>query len=495
MELIADTRSIESYRIFLKAKRLPTYRIKGHKIWFPDEYASRLGLDARGHAIDVGVVAHPDSFDYQAGITRLAVEKERFAVFMDCGYGKTLVMLDYARNALMRLPENKCGLIVSPLMVVEQTANECRKFFGDELPIEIVPSGDLESWLASGTGRLGITNYEAFKGDEPMKHGRLGMLALDESSMLKSHYGHYGTQIIELGRGLRWKLALTGTPAPNDRIEYANHAVFLDHFPTVNSFLARYFVNRGQTQERWELKPHALEPFYRSLSHWCIFLSNPATYGWKDNTSTIPPMHVHIEHVELTDEQTNAVRKLTGKLVVTNSGGITQRGKIAQIAKGRFNGDDVATLKPSYIRDRVATHAGESTIIWCKFNPEQEQMASLFPGCANIDGSTPIETRRKLIADFQDGRIKVLISKPKILGLGLNLQIATRHWFSTLQDSYEEYYQAIKRSNRVGSTKDLHVHIPVTEIELPMVENVLRKANDVQKDTEYQERIFRNVAG
>jgi len=494
MYMTIDTRSIESYRMFLKVKRLPTYRIKGHELWFPDEYASRIGLHELDESWSNEIVTHESSFDYQAGITRLAVEKEKFAVFMDCGYGKTLVMLDYARNALMRLPQDKCGLIVSPLMVVEQTANECRKFFGDELPIEVVPSGDLEQWLDSGSGRLGITNYEAFKGDEPMNRGRLGMLALDESSMLKSHYGHYGTKIIELGRGLRWKLALTGTPAPNDRIEYANHAVFLDHFPTVNSFLARYFVNRGQTQERWELKPHALEPFYRSLSHWCIFLSNPSTYGWKDNTTSIPPMHVHIEHVELTDEQNAAVRELTGMLVVTNSGGIAQRGKIAQIAKGRHKGGDVETLKPEYIRQRIATHADESTIIWCKYNPEQEHMASLFPDCANIDGGTPLETRRKMIADFQSGRTKILISKPKILGLGLNLQIATRHWFSTLQDSYEEYYQAIKRSNRVGSTKDLHVHIPVTEIELPMVENVLRKAKDVQKDTDYQERLFRNVA-
>ena len=76
-----------------------------------------------------------------------------------------------------------------------------------------------------------------------------------------------------------------------------------------------------------------------------------------------------------------------------------------------------------------------------------------------------------------------LITKPKILGFGLNLQICTRQIFSGIKDSYEEFYQAVKRSNRVGSTKPLDVHIPVTELEVPFVENVLRKADRVEADT------------
>ena len=137
-------------------------------------------------------------------------------------------------------------------------------------PIQPIKASQLREWLATGNG-IGITNYEAI--DEGLDASRLGSLTLDESSMLKSHYGAWGTRLIEMGRGIEYKLAATGTPAPNDRIEYANHAVFMDAFPNVNSFLARFFVNRGQTNERWELKKHALENFYRSLSHWCIFLT------------------------------------------------------------------------------------------------------------------------------------------------------------------------------------------------------------------------------
>jgi hypothetical protein len=97
----------------------------------------------------------------------------------------------------------------------------------------------------------------------------------------------------------------------------------------------------------------------------------------------------------------------------------------------------------------------------------------------------------QIIADFQAGKVKTLISKPRILGFGLNLQRCTRMVFSGLHDSYEEYYQAVKRANRYGSTKPLHVHIPVTDLERPMVENVLRKAEMVRNDTLEQERIFK----
>jgi hypothetical protein len=303
--------------------------------------------------------------------------------------------------------------------------------------------------------------------------------------MLKSHYGKWGQVCLRLGSGVPWKLALTGTPAPNDRIEYANHAVFLDAFPNVNAFLARFFVNRGQTNERWELKPHALRPFYRALSHWCVFLTDPSTYGWKDNVSTIPPIHVHIHDVDLSAEQEKAIQGETGQLFVTNLGGITSRAKLSRMAKCD------RTTKPAFIRDMIASWPDESTLVWCKYNDEQDMLAETIPGAASIDGSTPPEERQRIVDDFKAGRVRVLISKPKILGFGLNLQICTRQVFSGLQDSYEEYYQAVKRSNRVGSTRPLNVHIPITDVERPMVENVLRKARRVDADTREQEAMFR----
>jgi len=490
MRITLNLDRVDDYCKFLRIKSLPKFRFCGRTAIFPDEYAAAVGVDTVPERITEYTPADY-LFDYQADISRSAITKRKYAAFIDCGLGKTAILCEFARHASQNIPAGRCILILSPLMVIEQTLAEVKRFYGDSLPVRQIRANELNDWLASGTESIGITNYESLT--DEIKPGRLSGLICDESSMLKSHYGKWGMKIIELGKGLPWKLALTGTPAPNDRIEYANHAVFLDHFPTVNSFLARFFVNRGETGERWELKPHALEPFYRALSHWSIFLTNPATYGWKDNTATVPPIHVHIHDVSLTLEQTELAFTKTGTLFANNIGGITSRSVLSQIAKGCYKGVRVDTEKPAYIKQLVESWPDESTIIWCKYNTEQDIIAATFPHAANISGDTPYESRVELINEFKSGKRKVLISKPKIMGFGLNLQIATRQVFSGLQDSYEEFYQAVKRSNRYGSTRPLNVHIPVTDIERPMIETVLTKAKRVQHDTEEQERIFHDA--
>jgi len=494
MQITLDHSHLDDYRMFLKIKQLPTYKFTGNTATFPDEYVERLGIC---HANTTPTDYEPISglFDYQEAIARTAITKRKYCVFADCGLGKTLIFLEFARHAAMSLPPGKCVLIVSPLMVIQQTIDEAHRFYGGNLPIEQIAASQLPEWLATDghadsrmPNRIGITNYESLRDNVPK--GCLGALILDESSMLKSHYGKWGTKAIELGRGLDWKMACSGTPAPNDRIEYANHAVFMDAFPTVNSFLARFFVNRGQTQERWSIKPHALEPFYRALSHWSIFLTNPATYGWKDNCGTLPPINVHVHDVEMTDEQINLTHKATGDLFACRMGGITNRATLASIGKGWHKGKNIASNKYEFMRSLISSWPDESTLIWCIYNKEQDLLERTFPEAGSIRGDTPHEQRQTLVDDFKAGRLRTLISKPKILGFGLNLERATRQVFSGLQDSYESYYQAVKRSNRYGATRPLNVHIPVTDIELPMVENVIRKAHLVQRDTEQQERIF-----
>ena len=493
MEVLLNLNDPNDYEKFLLLKRIPRVRFTGRSATFPDEYAHLLGnhklavTNGRTYKSIAGL------FDYQGGVATLAIRKKKFAAFMECGMGKTLVMLEFARHVRKMLPRKKRILIVSPLMVIPQTLGEVMRFYGKLLPIHQVEAKNLKDWLRGdhlASEWIGITNYEAVKDD--LEQGELGALILDESSMLKSHYGKWGSVLIRLGRGLEWKLALTGTPAPNDRIEYANHGVFLDAYPTVNSFLARYFINRGQTQNRWELKSHALEAFYRDLSDWSIFLTSPATYGWKDNCDNIPPVHVHIHDLDLTAGQREAVYDLTGKLFMDAPGGIVTRSKLARIGKGSYNGNAVATVKPAFIRELVDSWTPEeSTLIWCWHNDEQKTLEKVFPEAASIKGETPYADRKRLIQDFQTGKTKVLISKPKVLGYGLNLHVATRQVFSSLIDSYESYYQAVKRSNRYGSTRPLNVHLPVTEIERPMVENVIRKAARVHQDTLEQERVFK----
>lgn len=489
MKIALNTNNVEDYTRFLRVKALPKYRIAGGFAEFPDEYADVVGVADLANYTTVEYEPSSWLFDYQRAIAGIAIAKRKYAVFADCGLGKTGIMLEFAHHATTNT-SGKITLIVSPLMVVEQTINESVRFYPHEPAPKRIHARDLAEFMRTGSG-LAITNYDAIT--DEIEQGNLGALILDESSMLKSHYGAWGQRLIELGRGLEWKLCLTGTPAPNDRIEYANHAVFLDHYPTVNSFLARFFVNRGQTDNRWELKPHALAPFYRALSHWCIFLTNPATYGWKDNAGGIPPIHVHQHRVQLTQEQIDIVHDKTGTLFADKAGGITSRSRLAQIAKGHDGDREIPTNKVSFIQNLVAEWPTESTIIWCHYNREQESMERAFPDAVSISGDTPQDKREEYVRAFKAGEVRVLISKPRILGFGLNLQVCTRMVFSGLQDSYEEFYQAIKRANRVGSRRPLNVHIPFTDIEAPMIETVLAKSARVQHDTEEQERIFHDI--
>ncbi len=487
-ETCLNLKSADDYRLFIQAKALPRFSMQGRIIRFPVEYLEKFGQSTKPNQ---NLTYEPVGglFDYQRDIAAKAIAKKHFAVFADCGLGKTLIMLEFARHAQKAVGVRKRVLIVSPLMVIDQTIAEAKRFYGGKITMEKIRSSQLSGWLKSTGDSIGIVNYDALTDETPQ--GFLGALILDESSMLKSHYGKWGTTCLRLGDGLEYKLALTGTLAPNDRIEYASHAVFCGAFPTVNAFLAKFFINRGQTSERWELKPHATAAFFQSMADWSIFISNPAVYGWRDNSKPLPPIQVHIHDVDLTAEQRELGIFNQGNLFAGAAGSFIARGKASQIAKGKHNGQKIETLKPGFIKSLVNSWPDESTIIWCKYNDEQDQLASLFPDCANIDGSTPIEKRLELIEDFKSGKRKILISKPKILGFGLNLQIATRQVFSGLQDSYEEYYQAVKRSNRYGSTKPLNVHIPVTELEIPMVQNVIDKAHRVNEDARIQEELFR----
>lgn len=485
MDLVLSLDNPEDYTRFLAIRRLPRYRFTGRQAWFPDEYASMLGIKTEKPKTRK-YQSPAFFFDYQAAGTRLAVTKRKFAFFWDCGLGKTLCFLDFA--AFAARDTKQPVLIVSPLMVIPQTIQEHNRWFALGKPIEQIPARNLSHWIAGGKG-IGITNFEALQ--EGIDGSRLGGLIVDESSTMKSFGGKWANALIEMGRGVPYKLCCTGTPAPNDRIEYANHAVFLDQARTVNEFLARYFVNRGQTDNRWELKPHALRPFYRDLSHWALFISNPAVYGWADKP--LPPIHIYIQDVSLSPEQRQAIHDATGHLVVAEVGGIGKRSMLARLGKGFFEGEKIPSNKPAEIKALVDSWPDESTIIWCMFNDEQDGLAKLFPDAANISGDTPYEKRIELIDDFKSGKRRVLISKPKILGFGLNLQVATRQVFSSCHDSYESFYQAVKRSNRYGSTRPLNVHIPVTEIELPMMQNVLRKAKRIDQDTREQEALFREI--
>lgn len=491
MNVELDLNKIEDYHTFLKIKAIPIHRFTGREAWFPDEYSHLVGKSFQPP--ELVYQPKPWLFDYQRDISRMAIKKQKFAAFMRCGRGKTNVAFEFARHILGEIRRNQAILMVSPSMVVNQTIQEANRFYGGELPIERVRANQLQQWINSGTGQFGITNYESLT-EDIVNSGRIVALIADESSIMKSSYGAWGQRLIELGRGLPWKLCLTGTPAPNDRIEYANHAVFLDQFPTVNAFLAKFFVNRGQTQERWEMKPHAVKPFYRSLAHWSIFLSDPSVYGWKDNCEPLPPINTHIIDVPMTDEQEQAIRDAGGGMFgEMPKGGIGSRGVWSRIGKGIAKGGKrIASNKPQIVCDLTKGDGG--SLVWTKYNEEQDMLARMMPDAESMSGDTPEDERIKMLARFKSGESQTMITKDAILGFGQNLQVARRQVFSTIEDSWEKYHQCVMRSNRTGSKFPLDVYIPVTEVERPMLETVLTKAHRIEEDVKEQEALFREVS-
>ncbi len=160
MQITLDPKSISSYRQFLDIKKLPAYRVRGRVASFPDEYANRLGVSAVSNSDTYK--PEPFLFDYQAGITAMAIAKRKFAVFADCGLGNSLMLLSYAKYVKEQIG-NKRVLIITPPMVVRQLASEAKRFWGEELPVEIVKASGLQEWLCGNTSAIGITNYEAFK--------------------------------------------------------------------------------------------------------------------------------------------------------------------------------------------------------------------------------------------------------------------------------------------------------------------------------------------
>lgn len=326
-ELIINDFSLESYMQFLEAKKQPMHRVEGRKITIEEVH----GFDAER---ELSLSGH--LFDYQKFIVTLSLARKRFAVFADVGLGKTAIFLEWVRHIQDRIAPKKV-LIISQLHLIRQTIDEQVKFYGKSEIIDInaIHKGSIEEFL-KWHGRIGIVNLDKFKTPQNINY-QVGAVVLDESSCLKNGTGKIRTSIIESCKGIQYKLACSATPAPNDRQEYANHALFLDYIDNFKQFFTKYFYNTGSGND-FELKPHAKMDFYKFLSTWSIFLKNPSKYGFNDNLHDLQPAEVIWDRIELTQAQHEAAltHASHGQMSMfgNNAGGITNRNKISQISKG-----------------------------------------------------------------------------------------------------------------------------------------------------------------
>lgn len=435
-------------------------------------------------------------FDYQAWIVARALDRQRFALFADTGLGKTAMQLDWAANVAAHTGGRV--LIIAPLSVCRQTIAEAHRFYGDDLDVaDLTDRAALEAWLEEGAG-LGITNYQKFdgagKGDRwGGERWPVDGVVLDESSMLKA-FGVRKFAVMRAFSGVRYKLACSATPAPNQRTEFAQHAVFLDQVRSTTEYLTAYFMNRDGD---WQFKPHARDAWAANLASWAVFVRDPKRWGFADHLADLPEMTEEFPLVPLTDEQMMAAREYeTGdqaSLFGVTPGGITSRTKLMQIAHGfELAEGEVAqrypTHKPTWIADLVAgRHGDEQVIVWVTFDEEGDALAEHIPGAVHLSGRTKPAERDRLIEAFRASAPdapRVLILKPAMFGFGVNLQSCAVQVFSSITDSFERYYQCIRRSYRFGQTRPVRVYVPLTELDRAIAMNVMDKQSTFQADAD-----------
>lgn len=408
--------------------------------------SKRRVVQDHGRTIDDGEL-HESLFPFQRDIARWALRKGRAAVWADTGLGKTRLQIEWARLTGERT------LILAPLAVAYQTVREA-----EVIGVEAAYVRDQHE--ADAGPSIVVTNYERL---HLFDAGSFKAVVLDESSILKSFSGTTKKALVAAFAETPFRLACTATPAPNDLEELCNHAEFLGVMSRVE-MLAAWFVH---DDEGWRLKGHAHDSMYAWMATWAMAARRPSDLGDFDDTPyNLPPLRIIAETVH--SNQTP-----DGQLFATGIGGVGGRAKVRK-----------ATMAARLERAAEVLDHDRPAIAWCGLNDEADQLARDVKDSENLYGTLPPERKVEIIEAFVAGEIRVLVTKPAIAGWGMNFQHAAQQVFVGLGDSYESYYQAIRRSWRFGQTQPVDVHIVVSDVEQQIVDNVRRKEVEAGSMTE-----------
>lgn len=379
---------------------------------------------------------HSILFPFQRDLTVWCIRKGRASLFADTGLGKTFMQLEWARNI------GTNALIVAPLSVSRQTQREAKK-----LDIDL-PYIRKNEEITTG---LQITNYEMVT---KINTDRFDAVVLDESSILKALDGKTRKRLTDQFSDTPYRLCCTATPAPNDITEMANHAEFLG-VDTRANMLATYFVH---DDIGWRLKGHAHEAFFRWLASWGMFINFPSDLGYEDDGYILPKLDIEVEFVKVDYRPDDA-------LFFTGMKGIQDRSRIRKVTMDQRIDSTINLINGST----------EQWIIWCGLNDESAKIAKLLPDAREVKGSDKTDYKTRTFEDFQDGKFRILVTKPKIGGFGMNFQNAHKMAFLGLSDSWESYYQCIRRSYRFGQSEPVTAVIVLSNIEDAIYQNIKRK--------------------
>lgn len=390
-------------------------------------------------------------FDFQRHIVKRALKAGKYAIFADCGLGKTLMQLEWARHVAGHT--QKPVLILCPLAVSGQTINEGVKF---GIHVERLRSD------VFGPG-VYITNYDQL---DTVDASQFAGVVLDESSILKNYEGATKNAVIDAFSHTPFKLACTATPSPNDFMELGNHAEFLNVMSR-NEMLAMYFVHDGGETSKWRLKGHSEDLFWQWVAGWSVMLTKPSDIGFSATGYDLPALN-------FIERQIVTPKKANGHLF-----------NDVAVSATEFNGELRLTKveRLSEVVD-IVNQSTENFIIWVKQNEEADYLLERIPDALEVRGNDTPERKEKLLLGFANNEFRVLITKTKIAQYGLNYQNCRNQVFASLDFSFESLYQAIRRSYRFGQKNDVNIYIITTDT----MQNVIHAIETKQRQFEQMQR-------
>lgn len=372
---------------------------------------------------------------HQVAAIEFALQRGKSAAFLDTGLGKSFIELEFARQVSEET--GKPCLILTPLAVAGQMVRESQKFGIDARQVKD------QSEVGSG---VMVANYERLQKLDP---DAFGGIVLDESSILKSFAGQTRNRLMAAFGDTPYKLAATATPSPNDHMELGNHAEFLGVMRQ-QEMLSKWFINDTSTaSQEWRLKGHAVEDFWQWVASWSRCATLPSDLGGDDAGYVLPEIDRRIHTVEA-DRQDDTQGMLF---------------RIPEMSATSFHKEKRLTMQARCeLAAELASH-DQPVTVWCESNEESKLLASMIDGAAEVRGDmTPEEKERRLLG-FADGEYRAIVTKPKLAGFGVNWQHCAHAVFASISFSYEQHYQAVRRSHRFGQKQQVRNDIVIADTE------------------------------
>lgn len=411
-----------------------------------DEFIEQKSRKAMAYGFEPYEITAP-LFDWQKHVASWAVRKGRAALFEECGLGKTLQQLEWASQIVRHT--GKPVIVLTPLSVANQTQREAAKF-GYTAKV-IAEESEID-----GPG-IYITNYDKL---DHFDNVDFGGVVLDESSILKNFKGSTRIALTKRFEATQFRLCCTATPSPNDYTEFGQHADFLG-ICSPSQMLATYFINDTFNTGDWRLKKHAENVFWEWVSSWAACISKPSDIGFDDDGYNLPALNLNTIIVDV-DEVSG--RKEGDLIRFADLSATTMHQELRMTAQDRVNA--VADL---------ANNSDESWLVWCNTNTESEMLTKAIPDAVEVRGSHTPKYKEKAISDFLDGTKRVIISKAGIFGYGLNFQHCRNVAFVGLSYSFEDFYQALRRSYRFGQKREVNAFVIHATTEGPIMKTIKRK--------------------